>query len=91
MTLVSDAFTVLDIVTSVNNTAEKLLTSVNDTGKGNLIGIKNARKAILYWCQLHQHNITYAVKFAKIFKFKIDSTNRMTMTKIPNQSESEPF
>jgi hypothetical protein len=44
---VSDAFTVLESFTSVNDTAEESLTGVNDAGQGKLTGVNDASKAVL--------------------------------------------
>ncbi len=76
-TPVSEAFAVEDGFTSVTDTAEEFLTGVNDTGEGNLTGVNDAGEA------LH-------MLLDPLFKFKIDSTFSMTMTKTPNLSGSKP-
>jgi hypothetical protein len=91
ITPVSDAFTVLESFTGVNDTTEEFLNGVNDTGEGILVGVNVAGKAVLYLCQLHRRKTAYSFGSAEIFELEFDSVVSMTLTKIPNLSDSEPI
>jgi hypothetical protein len=77
MTPVSDAFTVLESFTGINSTGEgNLALSVSRSPvKPSFTGV----------------NYTSETPPILLFELEIDSTVRMTMTTIPNLSDSEPF
>jgi hypothetical protein len=80
------------VIIGYNLVTEEFLTGDNDIGEANPIDINDSvNHSFTAVNDTRKTTYLHDFEFADIFKFKMDSTVFMTMTMIPNLSDSPPI